>query len=81
MSNHYMSPHKNHSFGLGDLAYWLFRPIVYFVDFVWGTDLKDCDVCKARRKRWNAVASIPRRLAVILLVTMCGALIAWRYAG
>lgn len=65
------------TFGLGDLAYYLFRPVVYGVDAVWGTDLRHCSVCKARRKRWNAVASVPRWLAATFAVTMCGALISW----
>lgn len=55
-------------FGLGDLAYWIFRPFVYFTDFVWGTDLKDCEVCKARRERWNSWGMLPRW--VILIVTL-----------
>ncbi len=38
---------------LGDLAYYLFRPIVWAVDFTWGTDLHSCDKCAARRQRWN----------------------------
>lgn len=54
-------------FGLGDLAYYLFRPVVYLIDWVWTTDLKDCDRCKDRRKLWNAWASIPCWLAIFLL--------------
>lgn len=42
-------------FALGDLAYYVFRPVVYAVDAVWGTDLKDCDKCKQRRRKWNAL--------------------------
>jgi hypothetical protein len=63
-------------FGLGDLAYYLFRPVVYFTDWVWGTDLKDCDRCKARRKRWNRWA-VPLRLAITFFVTICAAGICW----
>lgn len=62
------------TFGLGDLAYYLFRPVVIAIDLVWGTDLRDCTVCKARRKRWNRW-SIPRPLAIVLLVTVCAFLI------
>ena len=36
-------------FGLGDLAYYVFRPVVYSIDLVWGTDLRACDKCKERR--------------------------------
>lgn len=64
-------------FGLGDLAFYAFRPAVYLIDAVWGTDLKDCDVCKARRKKWNALVSVPRWLAATFGVTMCAALICW----
>ncbi len=42
-------------FGLGDLAYYLFRPAVYAIDAVWGTDMRHCTVCKAHRARWNAL--------------------------
>lgn len=66
----------NKKIGLGDVAYWAFRPAVYFVDFVWGTDLKVCEVCAARRKRWNEVASAPA-WAVILVVTIGTGLILW----
>lgn len=62
------------TFGLGDLAYYAFRPVVYLIDWVWLTDLKDCDRCKARRRSWNRW-SIPRPLAIVLLVTVCAFLI------
>ena len=64
-------------FGLGDLAYYVFRPVVLLIDATWGTDLRDCDMCKARRKRWNAIASAPRWV-VIFLVTMCVSVFWWR---
>lgn len=64
-------------FGLGDLAYYAFRPAVLVIDAVWGTDLRDCDVCKARRKRWNALASVPGWMA-FLGVTVLSALLVWR---
>lgn len=54
-------------FGLGDLAYYVFRPAVYVIDWTWGTDMRHCDRCKERRKLWNAWASIPRWLAIFLL--------------
>lgn len=60
-------PMLKSNFGLGDLAYYLFRPVVYAIDFAWGTDLRDCDVCKARRARWNALFSIPGWAAIFLL--------------
>ena len=62
--------------GLGDIAYWAFRPAVWLIDATWGTDLHSCEVCAARRKRWNALASLPAWLA-ILLVTIVVALILW----
>lgn len=68
----------NQSFGLGDLAYYAFRPAVYATDWIWGTDMKHCSVCKARRVRWNAVASVPLWLAVSFAVTMLAAAICWR---
>lgn len=64
-------------FGLGDLAYYLFRPGVYVIDWVWGTDLKDCTKCKRRRKLWNSWLSVPGWVAAIILVTMCVATIWW----
>ena len=67
-------------FGLGDLAFYAFRPVVYGIDAVWGTDLRHCDVCKARRKRWNAMASVPGWVALIIAVTLCAAFISWRRA-
>jgi hypothetical protein len=64
------------NFGLGDLAYYIFRPAVYFTDWIWGTDMKHCELCKARRKRWNIVASTPV-WQLVLFVTICGAVIFW----
>lgn len=66
-------------FGLGDLAYWAFRPLVYFVDAVWDTDMKHCEVCAGRRARWNASFSMPVWLVLTLVVTMCSAAISWRH--
>lgn len=65
------------TFGLGDFAYYLFRPVVYLIDLIWGTDLRHCDVCKARRARWNFVLSAPRWLAVIFAVTIAFAVVWW----
>ena len=58
------------TFGLGDLAYYAFRPLVLAIDLVWGTDLRDCDLCKERRRRWNAALSAPRWVAVFFFVTL-----------
>lgn len=69
-----------HPFGLGDLAYYLFRPSVYLIDFIWGTDLKDCDRCKERRQKWNALFSVPRWVA-IFIVTLATAVFAFGYAN
>lgn len=66
-------------FGLGDLAYYAFRPVVWMVDSVCGTDLHSCEKCAERRKRWNKKLSVPLWLA-LLGVTMAGALIVWRSA-
>ena len=57
----------NSTFGLGDLAFYLFRPIVYITDWIWDTDMKHCTRCKERRAKWNSWASIPRWLAIFLL--------------
>lgn len=70
---------KNPRVGLGDVAYWAFRPAVYVVDIVWGTDLRDCDRCKERRRDWNANFSLPW-WAAILVVTIVAGLIVWRRA-
>lgn len=67
------------TFGLGDLAYYLFRPFAYAIDAIWLTDLRHCDVCKARRKRWNEALSVPRWLAVAGL-TMLVVAATWRIA-
>jgi len=56
-----------HKFGLGDLAYYVFRPVVYGIDLIWGTDMRHCTVCKARRERWNALFSMPCWTAIFLL--------------
>jgi hypothetical protein len=61
-------------FGLGDLAYYLFRPVVYLIDWVWSTDLRDCEKCKRRRKLWNSYASFP---AWLLLVTTAILVFLW----
>lgn len=68
----------NNRIGLGDVAYWAFRPGVYFVDAVWGTDLRHCDVCRLRRERWNNWLSVPVWLSLIFTVTISGAIIWWR---
>jgi len=62
-------------FGLGDLAHYVFRPAVYFTDWIWGTDMKHCELCAARRQRWNAVFSAPR-WAILFFVTL-GAGVIW----
>lgn len=64
-------------FGLGDLAYCIFRPVVYLIDWVWDTDLKDCDRCKERRRLWNTWASVPWPLALTLFVTLAAGAIWW----
>lgn len=60
----------NQPFGIGDLAYYLFRPVVYVIDWSWGTDLRHCEVCKKRRKRWNSFGTVPAWVPCILLVTV-----------
>lgn len=67
----------NTHFGLGDLAYYLFRPGVYFYDALFGTDLKDCTKCKRRRKLWNSWFSLPRWVW-ISLVTIAAGIVLWR---
>jgi len=57
-------------FGLGDVAYYLFRPIVYLIDWFWGTDLKNCEKCKIRRKKWNDFLSVPTWAVLVLLLTL-----------
>ncbi len=56
---------------LGDLAYYLFRPVVWVVDTTWGTDLHSCTVCAARRARWNALP-YSRTLAFAALTILAG---------
>lgn len=60
----------NTPFGLGDLAYYLFRPFVYATDLIWGTDMRNCSVCKKRRKAWNSFGTVPCWVPCILLVTV-----------
>jgi hypothetical protein len=67
----------NTLFGLGDLAYYLFRPAVYLIDWTWGTDLKDCDKCKLRRKKWNGWFSVPTWFAIIFLLVIIWAITFW----
>ena len=55
-------------FGLGDLAYYAFRPFVYFTDLVWGTDLRMCEVCKDRRAKWNKAFSLHPLLWLLVVV-------------
>lgn len=63
-------------FGLGDLAYYLFRPGVYVIDLTWGTDMRHCEKCKKRRKLWNSWFSMPR-WAWFLLMTTVAAVVLW----
>lgn len=65
-------------FGLGDLAYWLFRPAVYLIDLIWGTDLRDCDRCKERRALWNTWLSVPRWGALVFLLTVTAIIVCWK---
>lgn len=67
---------KNKRVGLGDVAHWAFRPVVYVIDWIWGTDLKDCDRCKERRARWNTKFSVPTWVFV-LVVTISATAFAW----
>lgn len=62
---------------LGDLAYYVFRPVVYGIDFIWGTDMRHCEVCAARRQRWNALPYSGVWVGVIFTVTISAALICW----
>lgn len=64
------------SFGLGDLAYYLFRPVAYATDLIWGTDLRNCDRCRERRKRWNRWA-VPRWVALLFAVTLVATVFLW----
>ena len=59
-----------HPFGLGDLAHWVFRPVAYFSDIVWGADMRHCAVCRQRRERWNAILAVPRWFAMILTLSV-----------
>jgi len=52
-------------FGLGDLAYYAFRPAIYLIDWVFGSDMKHCTVCKKRRALWNEWISAPRFFWVV----------------
>lgn len=58
------------TFGLGDLAYYLFRPLAWAIDAFWGTDLLSCEKCRARRLLWNDAFSAPAWIwiAVVALV-------------
>ncbi len=62
------------TFGLGDLAYYLLRIPVLTYDALYGTDLRDCEKCKRRRKLWNSYASFP---AWLLLVTTAILVFLW----
>ncbi len=59
--------------GLGDLAHWAFRPAVWIMDAVWGTDLSECEVCAARRARWNEALSVP----LWATLTILGGVVIW----
>jgi hypothetical protein len=65
-------------FGLGDLAYWVFRPFVYIIDWIWTTDMKDCERCKERRSLWNTWLSVPRWAACLILLTFTAIVIWWK---
>jgi len=56
--------------GLGDLAYVAFRPFVYIIDWFWGTDMRHCEVCKARRSRWNDQLSVSTWFLILLTVSL-----------
>ena len=45
--------------GWGDVVFWTIRPLVYLQDYLFDTDLKDCDKCKMRRYQWNLRWHIP----------------------
>ncbi len=68
---------KRRKIGLGDVAHWAFRPAVWAIDFVWGTDLHSCDACAARRARWNEALSVPLWLALAALTILGGVVIWW----
>lgn len=70
MTNRIVTP------ALGDLAYYAFRPAVYLIDAIWGTDMRHCDRCKERRARWNALP-YSRAIAVTFCVTLCAGVIWW----
>jgi hypothetical protein len=53
------------SFGLGDLAYYCFKPAVWLIDLVWGTDLHSCERCAERRQKWNGLFAVPRWSAIV----------------
>ena len=53
---------------LGDLAYYVFRPFVYVIDWTWDTDMRHCEKCKLRRKKWNALPG--SRWWAIFIVTL-----------
>lgn len=38
---------------IGTWFKWLIRPMVWSYDFVWGTDLLQCEVCKKREQEMN----------------------------
>jgi hypothetical protein len=62
-------------FGLGDLAYYAFRPVVYIIDGVWGTDMRHCDLCKLRRLKWNEYGHVPSWFAWSLIAASVALLV------
>lgn len=65
-------------FGLGDLAYYILRLPVLAYDALYGTDMRDCERCKERRKLWNSWFSMPRWAWLTLLVTTLLFVVWWR---
>lgn len=63
--------------GMGDVAYVSFRPVVWLIDAVWGTDMAECEKCAARRKKWNSKGEVPVPV-VILVVTIAVSFFVWR---
>ncbi len=67
------------SFGIGDAAHYAFRPLVWFIDLIWGTDLMQCEKCKRRRSRWNSRFAVPRWMALlaVTLLAVIATLLTW----
>ena len=60
----------NQTIGLGDIAYWAFRPVVYLIDWIWGTDMRNCELCKVRRQKWNSEYRVPIWAIISLTVSL-----------